>query len=64
MRLSPDQLVNQTLEREGTGNLALQRSAAVFGTAHNNNNATVDDQRDSFSTQSTPLVNQHRDRVG
>ena len=62
MRLSPDQLVNRTLERAGTGNLALQRSAAVFGTDRDNKNATVD-ELDRLSTQSAYSFDHHRERV-
>ena len=61
MRLSPDQLVNRTLERAGTGNLALQRSAAVFGTDRDNT-ATVD-ELDRLSAQSTYSFDHHRERV-
>ena len=61
MRLSPDQLVNRTLERAGTGNLALQRSAAVFGTDRHNT-ATVD-ELDRLSTQSAYSFDRHRERA-
>ena len=61
MRLSPDQLVNRTLERAGTGNLALQRSDAVFGTDRDSD-ATVD-ALDRLSTQSAYSFDHHRERV-